>query len=88
MSFDDLEQAIQSPTIRIELAPTMNFTQGTIVETARISVLQGNGRWKKVQPLLLPRDGEGRAELLEDLAKIMRGEVERGEEVFEWRSND
>lgn len=79
-SIDDFREALLQRKVRIEFGPTINFTQGTTVDTARIFVQQDNGRWKKVDPLLLPQDGgDERASLLADLASIARGPRVPGE---------
>lgn len=72
-SLDAFREALLGREVRIEVAPTLNLTQGTMVETARIYTRTAGGRWHKVDPLLLPKDGGGRADLLDDLAKIVRG---------------
>lgn len=72
-SIEEFAEALLGREVRIELAPTMNLSQGTMVETARVFFKKPNGRWQRVDPLLLPREGGGRADLLDDLAMIVRG---------------
>lgn len=72
-SYDVFREALVGPdAIRIEIAPTLNFSQGEMVDTARVFTRTENGRWRKVGPLLLPPKGGDRADLLALLARVIQ----------------
>lgn len=69
---DEIQRVLQgTDPIRIQFDRTLNFTEGGVVTTAQVYV-QTDGRWKKVSPLLLPKKGGTRADLLEVLAMAAR----------------
>lgn len=71
---DALRALVQERSVRIDFGATLNFSKGTVVETAQLyrrgKTRGGNDKWEKVGPLILPPEGGGRRELMDLLAGL------------------
>ena len=67
-------EAIQSDQVRIELGHSLSFSEG-VVPTAVLSVRGPTGKWNRVKgPVLLPPKDGTRADILDMLAMLYRGD--------------